>query len=367
MEAIGKKNDKKVSVGLEGYLRPDAYFKAYLESPVKRAGAEARIIVNNKEKSILARFYIDQAEYYAKAGYAQSGNTARTVYKPILEYKTPQDKAAQTPPYNIEGQIVVESDSKQNKYIFDNVKLTAPNQKVIAISGYVGSEPAGYFIDLTVGNENTKGSLKGHYRSIENSRVFNVEFKNSLNPSANFDVKIENKGVVGQGKIQNSFQLTHGKDLSSKTNTIRYTNSITYRNKSPEDFTYGTENKFTYPLVDVEAEFDFEITPKTFNYDLEIQYKNVKIGSEVKLKYCQKKFGDYDFDFEAYGFNNRLEIEAKREVLNEGEKSKIENSFELNGKKFELDGTVNHRVHSQNVDVGADLVIKISGQANPIK
>lgn len=366
-EALGKKNDKKVSLGLEGYLRPEAYFKAYLESPVKRAGAEARLITNNNEKSLLARFYIDQAEYYAKAGYAQSGNAARTVYKPILEYKTPQDKAAQKPPYNVEGQIVVESGTEKRKYIFENVKLTAPNQKTIAVSGNVGSEIGGYFIDLTVGDANTKGSLKGRYKSIDNSRVLNVEFQNTVNPSANFDLRIESKSIANLGKIQSSFQLTHGRDLSSKTNTLRYSNSVTYRNKGPEDFTYGTENKFSYPLIGVEAEFDLEATPKTFNYDLEIQYKDVKIGSELKLKHCQKKFGDYDLEFEIYGLNNRLEIEAKREVLNEGEKSKIENSFELNGKKIEIDGIVNHRLQPQNIDVGADLVIKISGQANPIK
>lgn len=366
-EALANNGDKKVSATLQGFLQPEIFIKAALDSPVKRAGAEARLINTNDEKSALARFYIDQQEYYAKAGVGVSGNQARAVYKPILEYRTPQDKAAQRPPYNVDGQIVVERDGDRNKYIFENVKFSAPNQKTIIVNGNIGSEPAGYFIDLSVGDGNTKGSLKGRYKNVDNSRVLNVEFQNSLNPNSNFDLRLETKSIPNQGKVQNSLQLTHGRDLSSKTNTIRLSNSVTYRNKGPEDFTYGTENKFSYPLVEVEAKFELEATPKTFNYDLEVQYKKDKIGSELSLKHCQKKFGDYDLEFEAYGLNNRLEIEAKREVLGDGEKSKIENSFELNGKKIEVDGTVNHRLQPQNIDFGTDLVIKISGQANPIK
>lgn len=353
---------------MEGYLRPDTYFKAYLDSPAKRAGAEARLIANSNEKSALARFYLDQAEYYAKAGYAQSGSSARTVYKPILEYKTPQDQAAQKPPYTVDGQIIVESGGEKQKYIFQDVKFSGPNQKGLTINGNVGREPTGYFVDVAFGEANTKGSLKGQYKSVDNTRVLNVEFQNSLNPNANFDLRIESKSVANQGKLQNSIQLTHGKDLTSKTNTLKFTNSIIYRNKGPEDFTYGTENKLTYPLVGITAKFDLEATPKTFEYDLEAEYKAVKLGSELKLKHCQKRFGDYQLEFEAYDANNRLEIEAKREVVGDGqEKSKIQNSFELNGKKLEIDGTVNHRVQPQSIDVGADLVIKISGQPNPIK
>lgn len=113
--------------------------------------------------------------------------------------------------------------------------------------------------------------------------------------------------------------------------------------------------------------FDLEGGAKSLKYDFDAKYQDVKLGSELEFKHCQKAFGDYDIDFEVYGFNNKLEIEAKREVLDDGQKSKIANSLEFNGKKFELDGSVNHRFQSQNIDVGSDLVIKISGQSNPIK
>lgn len=122
-----------------------------------------------------------------------------------------------------------------------------------------------------------------------------------------------------------------------------------------------------FSSVGLSVKFDLEGSPKTLKYDFDAKYQDVKIGSELDLKHCQKAFADYDIEFEVYGFNNKLEIEAKRDVLDDGQKSKIQNSFELNGKKFEVDGTVNHRFQPQNVDVGADLVIKISGQPNIIK
>lgn len=115
------------------------------------------------------------------------------------------------------------------------------------------------------------------------------------------------------------------------------------------------------------VKLELEGSPKSLKYDFDAKYQDVKLGSELDIKHCQKAIGDYEVDFEAYGFNNKLEIEAKREVLDDGQKSKIENSLEFNGKKFELDGTVNHRFQPQNIDVGSDLVIKISGQSNPIK
>lgn len=110
-----------------------------------------------------------------------------------------------------------------------------------------------------------------------------------------------------------------------------------------------------------------ETGTKSLKYDFDVKYQNVKFGSELEIKHCQKAFADYEIDFEIYGFNNKLEIEAKREVLEDGFKSKIENSFELNGNKFVLDGTVNHRLQPQNIDVGVDLLIKFPGQNNPIK
>lgn len=110
-----------------------------------------------------------------------------------------------------------------------------------------------------------------------------------------------------------------------------------------------------------------EGSSKKLKYDFDAEYQNVKLGSELDIKHCQKTIGDYEIEFEAYGFNNKLEIDAKREVLNDGKKSKIENSLEFNGKKFELDGTITHSYQPQNLDYGSDLVIKIAGQANPIK
>lgn len=193
-----------------------------------------------------------------------------------------------------------------------------------------------------------------------------MEFQNSYNPSINFDLTYEFKKAQN-GELQNSLQLIHGSDLSSKTNIISLSNSILYNVKTVTDYLIASKNKFKYPLVGVSAKLDFESKPKSVNYEFNAEYKDLKVGSELDFKRGQKAQGDYDLEFEVFGLNNRLEIESKREVIGNGERSKIENSVELNGKKLEVSGTVNHKVQPQNVDVGTDLVIKVSGYANPIK
>lgn len=155
-DALGKQNNKKVSVGVQGYLRPESYLKAYAEYPNKKAGIEVRLITNSNERAALARFYIDNDEYYGKVGFQQSGTSSRISYKPIFEYKTPRDQAAQKPPYNIDGQITVENSESKRIYIFDKLQFSLPNQKAIAINGKIGREPSHYFIDLSINDNNNK-------------------------------------------------------------------------------------------------------------------------------------------------------------------------------------------------------------------
>lgn len=192
-----------------------------------------------------------------------------------------------------------------------------------------------------------------------------MEFQNTINPQANFDLTYEFK--KNPDSIQNSVQLIHGKDLSSKTNILTFVNEVTYKYKSANDYVIGSKSSFSYPLINANAKFEFENTPKSIDYNLEANYKDVKVSSELDLKYAQKKFGDYQLEFELYGFNTKVDIESKREILGEGEKSKIGNKIEINGQKLEVDGTVSHRVQPENIDVGADLVIKLTKQPNPIK
>lgn len=208
-------------------------------------------------------------------------------------------------------------------------------------------------------------TIVGLLQSKPDLKKVNIEVQNTFNPLANFGVKYEFKKQPDG--VQNSIQLIHGKDLSSKTNIITFVNSITYKYKNANDYLIGSKNKFSYPLINVDAKFEFESTPKSFDYDIDAKYKQVSIGSELDLKYSQKVLGDYQLEFEVYGFDNRLEVESKREVLGDGKKSKIDNSVELNGEKLSVTGTINHFVQPQNVDVGADLVVKVPRQTNPIK
>lgn len=179
-DALGKSNNKKISLALQGYLKPETYFKAYAEYPGKKVGVEARLVSNGNERSALARFYIDSEEYYAKIGFDKSGSASRTAYKPILEYKTPRDKAAQKPPYSIEGQIIVEEGDNKRAYIFDNLKFSLPNLKTIALNGKIGSEPNNYYLDVSISDNQNKGTLKSNYRTSGETRAFNIEVKDTL-------------------------------------------------------------------------------------------------------------------------------------------------------------------------------------------
>lgn len=160
-EAVQEDGKKMVALEVEGYLTPDKYIKATLQSPVKNAVAEARLIGTNEEKSALVRFQYDQNEYYAKAGVSVSGNTAKAVYKPILEYRTPADKAAKKPSYNVEGQIVVEQGGDKVKYTFDKVKINMPNHKTVTVKGNLGKEANAFFVDVTVADNSQSGTVKG--------------------------------------------------------------------------------------------------------------------------------------------------------------------------------------------------------------
>jgi hypothetical protein len=90
LEAIGKSGNKKTSLTLDAFLRPEKVVKATLTSPMLTASVEGRITTTDTEKSILLRLVQDKDEYFGKVGVSIQGSPDRAIYKPIVEYKIPQ-------------------------------------------------------------------------------------------------------------------------------------------------------------------------------------------------------------------------------------------------------------------------------------
>lgn len=90
-ETYGK-SSKGVSINVQGFIHPEKYLKINLNSPIKNGEAEARLINNNKEK-LISVYVKDEAHLYsAKAGIKIEGGGNKHIYKPILEYTTPEKK-----------------------------------------------------------------------------------------------------------------------------------------------------------------------------------------------------------------------------------------------------------------------------------
>ncbi|KAJ8916580.1 hypothetical protein NQ315_000224 [Exocentrus adspersus] len=361
VETIGKNKQKKVSFQINAEASPEKYIRAVFTSPVKSASAEARITNNAQEKSLSVKLGHDQNEFGGKVGVAISGSSDRAVYRPILEYKAPGK--GQQLPVNVQGQIIVEQQGPHSKYIFDNVRITLPDKNTYSLKGNFGNDQQDFFSDLTLSNGQQSGSLKGRYHFEANLFRFNTEVQNTINPSANFHVKGEVKKQPEE--ISTQLQLIHGADLSSKSNIITFTNTIIKKYVNPRDFRFGTKNKLTYPVLGIDSKFELEHTPKSLDYDLEVQYNDIKFGSELEVEINGKEQGDYSVELELYGLDNKVEFKSTREV--QGEESKISNELEVNGKKLEVKGKIRHHVKPSNVDVGTDLTVVLPMYSTPFK
>lgn len=361
IETVGKNNEKKVSLQLSASVNPEKYVRAVLVSPIKKASAEGRLTLNDNEKSVSLRLVNDQEEYFGKVGVQISGTAAKSIYKPILELKTPN--GPQKLPYNVQGQIIAENNGQNFKYTFDNVKAIISDQKTLSIKGNLGKDGGALFTDLTLSDNTNSVFLVGRLQTNPNLFKFNAEVRNTFNPAANVNLKGEFKRQPD--KIDSSLQIIHGQDLSSKTNIITLTNSITRKYKSADDFEFATKNTFSYPYLAINTKFDYEQTPKSLHYDVDLLYRDIHAGSELDLKCNQKEKGDYEVEFDLFAFDNKLHLKSSRRITND--ESDIKNNLDVNGKKFEVVGKVKHFIKPTNIDVGADVAITVPTHKSPIK
>lgn len=193
---------------------------------------------------------------------------------------------------------------------------------------------------------------------------FNSEFTNSINPAFNFDVKGEAKSSDSKSK-ELSFQLIHGADLASKTNKLSVEYKVEYNWKGPGDFSFSEEGKISYPLLGVNAEYELKTEPKLVEFEVDLQYNEIKLGTEFELALNKEHVGDFNLKFGVHGLDNKVNMKVEREV--HGDTSKIDNELEVNGKKLEVKGDVKHVFKSGSVDIGADLTVVVPSHSTPFK
>ncbi|XP_023030403.2 retinoid- and fatty-acid binding glycoprotein apolipophorin [Leptinotarsa decemlineata] len=363
-EAIGKNREKLLGLQVSAQISPEIFLLSVLDSAQIKAHAEGRITNNNQEKSLMVRVGQNQVEWYGKVGVAISGSPNRAQYRPILEYRPPAGSQGQLP-LKVDGQIVVEQNGRNNKYVFDNIKVTLPNNQILNLNGNIGVDENEVYSDLTLSDGHLLGSLKGRLHVDPQLVKFNVEVKNSINPSANFNFKGEVKRQEDNSQYDSSFQLIHGADLSSKTNIITLVSSASQKYKNPHDFAFAFKEKLKYPLVGLNFEVEYGETPNSFDYDFDFEYGDIKFGSELELEVNKKTVGDYDAEFEIYGLGNKVAFKGNRLV--QGEQSKINHELDVNGMKMEVKGTLKHHIQPTNLDIGADLTIVLPTHPTPFK
>ncbi|KAL1502570.1 hypothetical protein ABEB36_007695 [Hypothenemus hampei] len=361
-ETIGNQGQKKVAFDLQAEYMPEKYIRALLSSPGKTASAEARIVLTNVEKSLLLKLTNDKDEFSGKIGVTVSGTPERAVYTPILEYRTPNGN--QPLPVKLEGQVVVEQNGGSIKYIFENVKFL-DSQREISLNGVAGQDVGQvYFTDLKFASGPQRIGVESRFQLTAELIKFNVKIDNTFNSHANFNLKGEFKRQPNH--YESAIQLIHGADLNSKTSILTITSSLTNRFKSPSDFTFETKNTISYPLLALNGKFELEHTPKTLDYEINAEYGELKLGSELEAKINEKNIGDYEVEFDIWGLDNKFELKSRRQKIHDDE-SKISNTLELNGKKFEVEGKVKHNIRPHNLDIGTDLTVHIPTHAAPIK
>ncbi|XP_028142993.1 apolipophorins isoform X2 [Diabrotica virgifera virgifera] len=368
LESIGNNGQKKLSIQVQSEIYPQKFIKAVLSSPVKSAFAEGRITNTNQEKSLLLKAGQDNVETYLKFGVAISGSQDKAVYSPILEYKTPDGN--QQLPVQVEGRIIAEQNGPNRKYIFDNVRVHLPNQKVLGINGNIGNEAGNqgedFFSDLTVSEGQQSGSLAGRLHLDAHQLNLNAEVKNSINPGFNFKLQGGLKRSSDLSQLDSNWQLIHGQDLASKTNIISLATGVTRRYKTQNDFHFGFKNKVSYPLIGLVVNIEADQKPKSVDYDFDFQYNDIKFGSELDFNVDKKSRGDFELVFGVHGLENKVDFKASRELVG-ADKSQINNELDINGLKLAVKGLITHNIKPSSVDIGADLTVVLPTHPTPFK
>lgn len=244
--------------------------------------------------------------------------------------------------------------------MINDIKLTVPDKKTFTINGRWDEKirTSKLHLDVTDGHDNlTIDALV----NITSSLTFELTSKNTKNTEKNFNLRYTiNKTDDGEFSPR-KLELTHGNDPVKNNLTITCTYLDT-RTKFKNYFLYA----ISYPLIEAKTSFSYIDLPKTYRRELKIKYKQLDVGIEIANEYHKKIHGDYDFKFDLYGFSNKFQLKAKKDVV-DYERSKIDHSIRLNDKTIEVGGDIKYVRRRKYLDSNADLNVKISGHPNTIK
>ncbi|KAJ0171016.1 hypothetical protein K1T71_013215 [Dendrolimus kikuchii] len=350
-EGNGSKNRRTQLTGELVYNGQEASIQLNLDSPIKVIHAQIGGYSKPDELMGLVKVKLDDQEYYGKIGFNVQGNEARSVYKPILEYKVP-DESGTKREIKIDGQLVKESSGPQTKYTLQGIVIKLPNNENLEMSGHVQTQSQTKEVDFNVVAKDyayVRGSLKGY--------DFNLEFNNKLNAFVNFILK--GHFEIGD-TMHNELDLTYGGDCKDPNRRIVFYQILKYHTNSPQDFNVITKNKLEIRALPFKIRADADVDPKKVDINLEGLYLDKSAQLDLDARTGTKKPGDYSVKLVANIDKSGVEVFAKRDITN-AEKSNLENYIEVkNVGKYELSGVSLHKNKPNDVNFGFIGYLKVT-------
>lgn len=377
LDTPNSKTNRRMALLLESSMQhPNMYVKGSLDTPFKKASAEAVLKDTAQERTLTVTINHDQMEYYGRIGVLASGSK----YKPIMEYRVPEhiEKLASSktglPPgqqYYLDGSVDVIDNQDGKKFTLEKVAVVLNGQKLVVIDGPIMWTGNSVNVDTNIGYGDKNLAFKLDGQSSKGDHRLTVSAMPSSDPNIGFNLNWQLKKA--DNNLENKFFFVHGPDLNSQTNRLSLTQKAVYKLNNKE-LLLSVSNELTYPVVNLKLKYEGELTQKSVSSDLELNYKKFNFNTELSAKVGTEKPGDYEVEFEAELMDNGIELKAKRKVL-DGQKSQFSNSLELKpGGKYTADALVHYSISKSNVNLelngdanlnGAKVKINTALESNP--
>lgn len=365
LDTPNSKTNRRVALLLESSTQhPNMYVKGSLDTPFKKASAEAVLKDTAQERTLTVTINHDQMEYYGRIGVLANGNK----YKPIMEYRVPEhiEKLASSktglPPgqqYYLDGSVDVTDNQDGKKFTLEKVAVVLNGQKLIVIDGPIAWTGNTLNVDTNIGYGDKNLAFKLDGQCSKGDHRLTVSAIPSTDPNIGFNLNWQLK--KGDNNLENKFYFVHGPDLNSQTNRLSLTQKAVYKLNNKE-LLLSVSNELTYPVVNLKLKYEGELTQKSVSSDLKLKYKKFNFGTELSAKVGTEKPGDYEVEFEAELMENGIELKAKRKVL-DGQKSQFSNSLELKpGGKYSADAVVLYSISKSNVNLELDGDANLNGK-----
>ncbi|XP_076762006.1 retinoid- and fatty-acid binding glycoprotein apolipophorin [Xylocopa sonorina] len=368
LDTPNSKTNRRLAFTMEAGLKPNAYAKVVLDSPIKKASLDVQLKNNAEERTISVTLHHDQIEYYGRIGLLTSGSK----YKVVLEYKVPDhiDRLAnvKTGPssgqqYKVTGTVDVLDHEGGVKYVMDKVALMVGDQKLITVDGSLAWKPWSVNLDanLEYGGKSLALKLNGELVNDKNYKL-TVSAMPSTDPNIGFNLSWEYKR--GPHELEHCLVFIHGPDPNSETNRLTLKEKVVFKLPTADDkqLLVSGSSELTYPVVNLKLKFDGKLTDKLVDVDAEFNYEKFKAGAELSAKRDLEKPGEYEVELEVDLMQNSVELKSKRTVVDE-QKSKYSNSLVLTpGGKYEAVVTVLNDINKNSINFQADGDINLNGK-----